>query len=192
MKAPQSPISSAERLIGDAIEAVESGKPARARQLLTIVLNSNPTHEQAVFLMVEAIIDQQQQISVVRRAARVDPTNQRIAQLLESLETDLWSNQTAAQLNAGSRRAIGDGHRDVARRIVTFLLRRDSNDERAWLTLADLSDDLQAKRECLQTVLEINPKNSVAKYGLRRVAYVKECGKSQEADLAQKWALTTE
>jgi len=49
------------------------------------------------------------------------------------------------------------------------ILDDDPQNEDAWLVLSAAVDDPRRKRQCLETVLEINPENQVARRGLERL-----------------------
>jgi len=55
----------------------------------------------------------------------------------------------------------------IARKILAGIIKKDPQNERAWLYLTLCVDDSQQKRDCLQRVLTINPENE---HALRAVA----------------------
>lgn len=150
------------QLLSNAIAAIQNGDHFTGRQLLTLILSQNPNHEQALRWMIEVAPDPPQKLAYARRAAQAHPHSEPIAQLLSSIETEAWRNMDYKQLYAETQQATRVGDKGTARRIANFVLQSNPNNEHAWLVLADLSDDAQSKRECLQRVLEINPKNKRA------------------------------
>lgn len=154
-----------ENLLRNAEEAIKNGDISKAKQLLTLVLTDNPRNTGAILLMTETINDQREKIDYVKRTTRSDPVSQRI--VLAELEPKLWRSMDLNQLAAETQKAMLAGDKDTAKRVVNFVLQEHPDNERAWLILADLSDDPQAKRACFERVLEINPKSKQARNGIK-------------------------
>ena len=64
---------------------------------------------------------------------------------------------------------IKSGDKDGGRNILTRILRSDINNEKAWLWMTKVVDTDEKRIECLERVLEINPKNEVAKRGISQL-----------------------
>ena len=65
--------------------------------------------------------------------------------------------------------ALKAGDKAEARKLLMAVLDDDPQNEDAWLVLSAAVDDPMRKRQCLETVLEINPDNQVARRGLERL-----------------------
>ena len=65
--------------------------------------------------------------------------------------------------------AIKLGDKETARRILVKILKSDSQNEFAWLWMTKVVDTNEKRLDCLQKVLEINPRNEVAKRGIRQL-----------------------
>ena len=65
--------------------------------------------------------------------------------------------------------ALKAGEKERARTLLMAVLDDDPQNEDAWLVLSAAIDDVERKRQCLETVLEINPDNQVARRGLERL-----------------------
>lgn len=61
------------------------------------------------------------------------------------------------------------GDRITARRLLEQVVQADENNEMAWMWLASAVNTVAERRECLQRVLQINPKNARAAEALRRL-----------------------
>lgn len=67
------------------------------------------------------------------------------------------------------RAAIAADDKATARRLLVAALNEDPRDIQAWLRMAQAVSDPRRKRQCLETVLEINPENERAKAQLLRL-----------------------
>jgi hypothetical protein len=63
--------------------------------------------------------------------------------------------------------AIKSGDKAKGRSLLAQVLKNNPQHENAWLWLATVVDNPQQKRDCLQRVLKINPRNQTAREGLR-------------------------
>lgn len=61
------------------------------------------------------------------------------------------------------------GNRGIARRILEQVIDRDPQNEIAWMWLASVVETTEQRRECLQRVLAINPRNERAAQALERL-----------------------
>jgi len=75
-------------------------------------------------------------------------------------ESELY-NQALAAIEAGDR--------DVARRLLAELVRRNSRHEQGWLRLASIVDNRNQIIDCLQRVLALNPNNVTARDWLKQL-----------------------
>ena len=66
-------------------------------------------------------------------------------------------------------KAIQEGDRQQARRLLKELLSTDPNNEEAWLCVSLTTDDVGQQRQCLERVLAINPDNAQAQRGLNKL-----------------------
>lgn len=62
--------------------------------------------------------------------------------------------------------ALKAGHKPAARALLARALRRDGQNETAWLWLSGAVETDEERRRCLLRVLEINPDNELARRGL--------------------------
>lgn len=65
--------------------------------------------------------------------------------------------------------ALKAGNKEEARALLLAILDDEPKNEDAWLVLSAAVDDPRRKLQCLETVLEINPDNQVARRGLERL-----------------------
>ena len=65
--------------------------------------------------------------------------------------------------------ALKAGEKAKARGMLMAILNDEPQNEEAWLVLSAAVDDPERKRQCLETVLELNPDNEVARRGLGRL-----------------------
>ena len=63
---------------------------------------------------------------------------------------------------------ITSGKRGKAKRALIEILRQEPENERAWLLLARCATSKRQKLYCLETVLEINPRNAIARKAIAR------------------------
>lgn len=61
------------------------------------------------------------------------------------------------------------GQKEKARELLLQAIAQDEEREAAWLWLSDVVDDREEKEICLENVLALNPSNSAAQNGLRRL-----------------------
>ena len=66
-------------------------------------------------------------------------------------------------------KAITSGDKQRGQQLLTDLLKTDPNHEQAWLWLTQTDISGQEKIKSLQHVLRINPKNEIARAGLRQL-----------------------
>jgi hypothetical protein len=62
-----------------------------------------------------------------------------------------------------AREAIARGDRETARQLLAQALREQPNSEMAWMMMSTLVDQPDRKRDCLERVLRINPRNDAAR-----------------------------
>lgn len=65
--------------------------------------------------------------------------------------------------------AARSGDRTRARQLLEAVLRRDENNEKAWIWLASVVTTTEERRFCLERVLQINPGNARARAALQRL-----------------------
>ncbi len=65
--------------------------------------------------------------------------------------------------------AAQGGNKAIARHILEQVIDQDPHNELAWIWMASVAETLDERRNCLQKVLAINPKNERAKQALARV-----------------------
>ncbi|MGB7341271.1 MAG: hypothetical protein WBC91_20405 [Phototrophicaceae bacterium] len=80
-------------------------------------------------------------------------------------------NQLNRQLAAGIR-AAQQGNRERARELLEGVLRRDRDNEQAWIWLASVVDNQRERRLSLERVLKINPSNQPAQQALNTMVGV--------------------
>lgn len=90
-------------------------------------------------------------------------------------------NQLNRQLAAGIR-AAQQGDKERARELLEGVLRRDRNNEQAWIWLASVVDTQREKRMSLERVLKINPNNRPAQQALNSMVGV--LGNDANIDIA--------
>jgi tetratricopeptide (TPR) repeat protein len=78
-------------------------------------------------------------------------------------------NQGIEQLLQEGIAAARAGRNDQARQLLLQVIAEDEEQESAWLWLSDLVDDPEQKQICLENVLALNPGNTAAQDGLRRL-----------------------
>ena len=66
-------------------------------------------------------------------------------------------------------KAIQEGDRQQARRLLKELLSTDPNNEEAWLCVSLTTDDVDQQRQCFERVLAINPDNSKAQRAMSKL-----------------------
>ncbi|HLA43137.1 MAG TPA: hypothetical protein VJZ27_06870 [Aggregatilineales bacterium] len=71
------------------------------------------------------------------------------------------------RLQIGITAARG-GNREAAQMVFQEVLKEDRKNERAWLWLAFVTEDVQKRQQYLETVLKINPNNSAAQKALNK------------------------
>ncbi|MGJ3237309.1 MAG: tetratricopeptide repeat protein [Anaerolineae bacterium] len=80
------------------------------------------------------------------------------------------SAEMTQKLVQGGIKAVRNGEPELARKAFTQALKLDPNNEAAWLGMATITDDEEARRRILTRVLEINPDNERAQEALRRLS----------------------
>jgi ferric-dicitrate binding protein FerR (iron transport regulator) len=65
--------------------------------------------------------------------------------------------------------AIKAGNRETGQTLLVDALKLDEENEVAWLWMTHCVDEIDLKRECFERVLEINPENTRAIRGLKRL-----------------------
>ena len=80
-------------------------------------------------------------------------------------------NQLNRQLAAGIR-AAQQGNSERARELLEGVLRRDRNNEQAWIWMASVVDSQRERRMSLERVLKINPNNQPAQAALNSMVGV--------------------
>jgi dipeptidyl aminopeptidase/acylaminoacyl peptidase len=80
----------------------------------------------------------------------------------------LTSEETQNLLRTAIQAAQG-GNKAIARHILEQVIDQDPNNELAWIWMASVAETLDERRNCLQKVLAINPKNERAKQALAKV-----------------------
>jgi tetratricopeptide (TPR) repeat protein len=78
-------------------------------------------------------------------------------------------NQGIEQLLREGIAAAQAGQKEQARQLLLQVIAEDEEQESAWLWLSDLVDDPEEKQICLENVLALNPGNTAAQDGLRRL-----------------------
>ena len=78
-------------------------------------------------------------------------------------------SQEIEQLLREGIEAAQAGQKDQARQLLLQVIAEDEGQESAWLWLSELVDDPEQKQICLENVLALNPGNTAAKDGLRRL-----------------------
>ncbi len=76
------------------------------------------------------------------------------------------AGKEAEQLIQKGVAAIRSGQRERGRELLQLAVRNDPRNARAWLWLSAVSEGIDAQRQCLYKVLEIEPNNSIARSGL--------------------------
>ncbi len=76
------------------------------------------------------------------------------------------SNQEIAQLVHDGARALVEGRRDEAQRLLMRAIELDDQHELAWLWVSGTVDDPAEQQVALENVLALNPANSAALAGL--------------------------
>ena len=97
------------------------------------------------------------------------------------------SNPLYAQASA----AAAGGDKVTARNLLDELIFNNSENEQAWLLLADMVEDLNEVYDCLQHVLALNPQNQAARQKLEALLIrVPELGElnpaKEQAEVAKK------
>jgi hypothetical protein len=77
---------------------------------------------------------------------------------------------TPDELLARAIAAIKAGRKSEGRDALRRLVRKDKENEKAWLWLSDTADTPKERAECLRRALSINPNNPYAQIGLRALA----------------------
>jgi hypothetical protein len=83
----------------------------------------------------------------------------------------LAQNNLERQLRAGIR-AAQQGDQQRARQLLEDLLRRDRDNELAWIWMASIVQSSHERRICLEHVLKINPRNTRARDALNSLVGV--------------------
>lgn len=65
--------------------------------------------------------------------------------------------------------AAKEGRKEEARQNLTEVIRKNGDSERAWLWMSSVVDTSSERAYCLRKVLEINPKNELARAGLQNL-----------------------
>ncbi len=78
-------------------------------------------------------------------------------------------SQEIEQLLREGIEAAQAGQKEQARQLLLQVIAEDEGQESAWLWLSELVDDPEQKQICLENVLALNPGNTAAKDGLRRL-----------------------
>lgn len=61
------------------------------------------------------------------------------------------------------------GDKEKARRLLGQVVTHDKWNEKAWLWLSDVVQTDEQRKVCLENVLAINPRNALAKAGLKKL-----------------------
>ncbi|MGD1996267.1 MAG: hypothetical protein PVH62_05780 [Anaerolineae bacterium] len=65
-------------------------------------------------------------------------------------------------------------HKEEAEELLREAVDLDPGNERAWLWLSAVTEGVEAQKECLRRVLEVNPDNTFARSGLRFLSHLRE------------------
>jgi hypothetical protein len=91
----------------------------------------------------------------------VNCTSVLIARQGRGVDENILYNQALAAIEAGDR--------ELARRLLAELVRRNARHEQGWLRLASVVDDRRQIGDCLQRVLALNPDNITAAEWLEQI-----------------------
>ena len=90
--------------------------------------------------------------------------------------------EQAAQLSQAGIRAAKSGRNAEARSLLRQSLQLNDANEQAWLWLAAAVESPGERRVCLETVLELNPENAVARRALARLDHDSSSAISKAVD----------
>jgi hypothetical protein len=79
--------------------------------------------------------------------------------------------------------ALQSGDRGTARRLLAAALRADPQNVQAWLSMIEVVDTDEQRRECLQRVLAIEPDNQAARAGLVQLEKQASRGRSRQSEV---------
>ena len=82
--------------------------------------------------------------------------------------------------------AIKAGDKETGQQLLMKVIKADPKNEAAWLWMASTLDDPQEKKECLQKVLQINPKNATANKALTQLEPPQPIELPRFADISPK------
>ena len=157
-----------QQAIDKAFELMRSGKRTEARLMLRECLASDPENETLWLALANISDSQREKITCLKQVLRINPNNEMAQKGLCQLEQAQWQDMKENKFFYVVRRTLREGDRDTVRRALQWKLERDPNSAEAWMLAHDASDTEEARRECLNRVIEINPKHYRVDMELRK------------------------
>lgn len=149
--------NAAETILKKGIAAAQNGDRDGARKLLTQVVALEPSSEDA-WMWLASISDYPEELlAFLKRVLDINPDNTRAVEWHAA--TNALMAKTLVQRAVA---AHNDGSHEMSAQCLAQALVHDANCESAWEFKASLADEQDAKMECLERVLSINPDNADA------------------------------
>jgi tetratricopeptide (TPR) repeat protein len=172
-------------LLHRAISEARSGRKSQARELFQKVVYLDPRNELAWMWLAGLFERVEDRIAACEQVLVINPANAPARAYLEKLRREKKSSGVLSpdDIEGSYRRASAldeKGDRQGALDIIRQLLESDYRQERAWLLVAQLSDNLHEQISGLEKALAINPSNTKTRAELKRLRYFE----GQPADFA--------
>ncbi|MFL5243935.1 MAG: response regulator [Gemmataceae bacterium] len=142
------------RLQAGVAEAKAGNKPA-ARQLLTAVVDQDPTNELAWLWLAGVAESPQGMMSSLQRVLDINPKNERAREGMRSARLQFAIAEAKA------------GNKATAREHIFLIIEQEPGNELAWQWLAAVAPSNEKALAAWQTVLELNPNNKRAQDAIR-------------------------
>ena len=142
-----------------AVVALETGRKADARVLLEQVVQATPHSERGWLWLADAVDTDEERRFCLTQVLSINRRNALARRKLDALGSGLVESPLLHVAAA----ALGNGRRAEARRLLEGIVQAAPRSERGWLWLTDTVETDEERRFCLTRVLDVNPRNSLAR-----------------------------
>ncbi len=150
-----------QKLITDVQNAIEADQKQDAREMLQTAIKIAPADENVLFLKYRLSDTLANRSAMIDEILAINPGNSDA--LLASRDLNMeFAEYSFGQASA----AAASGDKPQAEAFLNEAFAYEPKLEQGWLLKAHLADSFDAKIECFERILEINPENSVAQANL--------------------------
>jgi twitching motility two-component system response regulator PilG len=174
----------AKTFIQRGITAYREEKKNLAKLFFEEAVKNDRSNEIAWLWLASVVEDVKQKQAFLEEVLKINPNNETARNSLNSI-----NQQFAHSLLKKANAAFISGKITEARHILEELMNFNSEIEEAWLLKAYLSISLNEKRVCFEKVLNLNPKNEIAKTGLEAL---KEIEQSEQEEAEKQKEISSE